>query len=96
MTRSIAPRPGLQGPARRKGRPRQADFRAAAIRDTKVIAPIVLAVVLLTLIVLLRALIAPLFLLATVVLSYLATIGVSRCSCSATASGRTWSTPCWR
>ncbi|HUQ22361.1 MAG TPA: MMPL family transporter [Gaiellaceae bacterium] len=60
-----------------EGTARQADYRAAAVRDTKVIAPIVLAVVLLTLIVLLRALVAPLFLLATVVLSYLATLGMS-------------------
>jgi len=60
-----------------EGTARQADYRLAAIRDFKVIAPIVLAVVLLTLIVFLRALIAPLFLLATVVLSYLATLGIS-------------------
>ena len=60
-----------------EGTARQADYRLAAIRDTKVIAPIVLAVVLLTLIVFLRALVAPLVLLATVVLSYLATLGIS-------------------
>ncbi|HEX4930635.1 MAG TPA: MMPL family transporter [Gaiellaceae bacterium] len=60
-----------------EGTARQADFRTAGRRDTKVIAPIVLFVVLLTLIVLLRAVVAPLFLLATVVLSYVATVGIS-------------------
>jgi RND superfamily putative drug exporter len=71
-----APRPGLRV-LLSEGTARQADYRSAAVRDTKVIAPIVLAVVLLTLIVLLRALVAPLFLLATVILSYLATLGIS-------------------
>jgi RND superfamily putative drug exporter len=71
-----APPPGLRV-LLAEGTARQADYRAAAVRDTKVIAPIVLAVVLLTLIVLLRALVAPLFLLATVILSYLATFGIS-------------------
>jgi RND superfamily putative drug exporter len=71
-----APRPGLRV-LLSEGTARQADYRSAAVRDTKVIAPIVLVVVLLTLIVLLRALVAPLFLLATVVLSYLATLGMS-------------------
>jgi putative drug exporter of the RND superfamily len=60
-----------------EGTARQVDFKAAATRDTHVIGPIVLAVVLLTLIVLLRALVAPLFLLATVVLTYVATLGLS-------------------
>ena len=71
-----APRPGLRV-LLSEGTARQADYRSAAVRDTKVIAPIVLAVVLVTLIVLLRALVAPLFLLATVILSYLATLGTS-------------------
>ena len=71
-----APLPGLRV-LLGEGTARQADYRAAAVRDSKVIAPIVLAVVLLTLIVLLRALVAPLFLLATVILSYLATLGIS-------------------
>ena len=71
-----APRPGLRA-LLAEGSARQADFRAAGVRDSKVIAPIVLLVVLLTLIVLLRALVAPLFLLATVILSYLATVGIS-------------------
>ena len=53
------------------------DARIAQSRDTKVIVPLVLVVVLTTLIVLLRALVAPLFLLATVVLSYAATLGLT-------------------
>jgi RND superfamily putative drug exporter len=53
------------------------DARIAQSRDTKVIVPIVLIVVLTTLILLLRALVAPLFLLATVVLSYAATLGLT-------------------
>lgn len=71
-----SPAPGLRV-LLAEGTARQTDFRAAAVRDSKVVAPIVLAVVLLTLIVLLRALVAPLLLLATVILSYLATLGVS-------------------
>ena len=69
-------RPGLRV-LLAEGTARQVDYREAAVRDTKVLVPIVLAVVLLTLIVFLRALVAPLFLLATVVLSYLATLGIS-------------------
>ncbi|HMJ00131.1 MAG TPA: MMPL family transporter [Gaiellaceae bacterium] len=53
------------------------DARIAQSRDTKVIVPFVLLVVLTTLILLLRALVAPLFLLATVVLSYAATLGLT-------------------
>lgn len=53
------------------------DFKNAARRDFKVMAPLVLVVVLLTLIVLLRAVVAPLYLIATVVLSFLATLGIS-------------------
>jgi RND superfamily putative drug exporter len=53
------------------------DFQNAAGRDFKVIVPLVLAVILLTLIGLLRALVAPLYLLATVVLSFLGTLGVA-------------------
>jgi RND superfamily putative drug exporter len=53
------------------------DARIAQSRDTKVIVPIVLLVVLTTLILLLRALVAPLFLLATVVLSFAATLGLT-------------------
>ncbi len=53
------------------------DVERAAARDRNLIIPIVLLVVLAILIVLLRALVAPLLLMATVVLSLLATLGVS-------------------
>jgi putative drug exporter of the RND superfamily len=52
------------------------DVRDAAARDSIVIPPIVLVVVLLILIGLLRALIAPLVLIGTVILSFLAALGV--------------------
>ena len=48
----------------------------AAARDTKVIPPVALAVVFLILVVLLRALVAPLMLIATVILSFTAALGV--------------------
>jgi RND superfamily putative drug exporter len=54
----------------------QYDFRQAAARDSKVIPPLVLVVILLILIVLLRALVAPLILIGTVILSFLAALGV--------------------
>ncbi|MGC1166802.1 MAG: MMPL family transporter [Solirubrobacterales bacterium] len=54
----------------------QYDFREAAGRDSMVIPPIVLIVVLLILIGLLRALVAPLILVGTVILSFLAALGV--------------------
>ena len=53
------------------------DQGVASRRDLFVIAPLVLGVILIVLIVLLRALVAPLFLLGTVVLSYLGTLGLS-------------------
>jgi RND superfamily putative drug exporter len=53
------------------------DFKNAATRDLKVVIPLVLLVVLLTLVVLLRALLAPLYLLGTVILSFLGTLGMS-------------------
>jgi RND superfamily putative drug exporter len=52
------------------------DFNDAAARDRKVM-PVVLAVVCLIVGLLLRSLVAPILLIATVVLSYLAAIGVS-------------------
>ncbi len=52
------------------------DVRDAASWDSKVIPPLILVVVLLILIVLLRALIAPLVLIGTVILSFLAALGV--------------------
>ncbi|SNQ50226.1 putative membrane protein ActII-3 [Frankia canadensis] len=53
------------------------DVRRAAERDRQVIIPMVLAVVLVVLVFLLRAVVAPLLLMATVVLSYLAALGAS-------------------
>jgi RND superfamily putative drug exporter len=55
----------------------EADLRAAVERDTKLLVPLVLLVVLAILVALLRALTIPLVLVATVVLSYFAAIGVS-------------------
>jgi putative drug exporter of the RND superfamily len=52
------------------------DTQNAAARDNEVIIPIVLAVVFLILIALLRAVVAPLLLMATVVLSFAASLGV--------------------
>ena len=53
------------------------DTRSAAVRDLKVIAPMILAVVFLVLVVLLRALVAPIVLIATVVLSFFAALGAA-------------------
>ncbi|MBQ0868194.1 MMPL family transporter [Streptomyces smyrnaeus] len=53
------------------------DTRRAAESDLKVVIPIVLAVVLLVLVALLRSLVAPVLLLATVVLSYFGALGAS-------------------
>ncbi|RKE18554.1 MMPL family transporter [Streptomyces sp. TLI_171] len=53
------------------------DAGRAAAHDNKVVIPLVLAVVLLILAALLRAVVAPLVLIATVVLSYAAALGVS-------------------
>jgi RND superfamily putative drug exporter len=53
------------------------DMKDTATRDNKVVIPLVLAVVLLILCVLLRAIVAPVLLLLTVVLSYGAAVGVS-------------------
>ncbi|WP_031521054.1 MMPL family transporter [Streptomyces sp. NRRL F-5123] len=54
-----------------------ADTEDAATRDDKVVIPLVLAVVLLILCALLRSVVAPLLLMATVLLSFGATLGVS-------------------
>ena len=53
------------------------DVRDAASRDRRVVVPLVLAVVLAVLVVLLRALTGPILLVATVVLSYFASLGAS-------------------
>jgi RND superfamily putative drug exporter len=55
----------------------EADLRAATRRDTKLLVPLVLAVVFVILLALLRAVVAPMLLMATVVLSYLAALGAS-------------------
>jgi RND superfamily putative drug exporter len=55
----------------------QLDMEDAAWRDSQVVIPIMLAAVLLILVVLLRALVAPLVLIGTVVLSFGAAMGVS-------------------
>ena len=52
------------------------DVREAAAWDSKVIPPIVLVVVFLILVALLRAVVAPLILIGTVILSFLAALGV--------------------
>jgi RND superfamily putative drug exporter len=54
-----------------------ADMQEASARDNVVVIPLVLAVVLLILMILLRSLVAPLVLVATVVLSFGAALGVS-------------------
>jgi RND superfamily putative drug exporter len=53
------------------------DLRQAVQRDTKLLVPIVVIVVLLILMLLLRAVAGPLMLMATVVLSYFAALGLS-------------------
>ena len=53
------------------------DVQTTAKRDLRVIIPVVLAVVFLVLALLLRALVAPIMLIATVVLSFAATLGVA-------------------
>jgi RND superfamily putative drug exporter len=55
----------------------EADLRAAIDRDTKLLVPLVLAVVLGILVLLLRSLAAPLVLMGTVVLSFFAALGGS-------------------
>ena len=51
------------------------DARDAAIRDLKIISPLILVVVLVVLIALLRALVAPIVLILTVILSFFAAMG---------------------
>lgn len=55
----------------------QLDTRAAADRDLLVVAPVILLVVFLVLVVLLRSLMAPLFLMVANVLSFAATMGLA-------------------
>ncbi len=69
------------GPGSSRGsatRPRSRSTTATARRrDNKVVIPLALLVIALVLTVLLRAIVAPLFLIATVVLSFAATMGIS-------------------
>ncbi len=53
------------------------DLRQASNRDTHLLVPLIFAVVFLILVILLRALVLPLLLIATVVVSYLAALGLS-------------------
>ncbi|MFG2825460.1 MMPL family transporter [Kitasatospora sp. NPDC048365] len=53
------------------------DVSRANAHDTRVVVPLVLAIVLIVLIALLRALVAPLLLVATVIVSYFAALGAS-------------------
>jgi putative drug exporter of the RND superfamily len=55
----------------------QADFNAAAARDLRLIVPLALLVIFAILAVLLQALVAPLLLIASVVVSFLGTLGLS-------------------
>lgn len=55
----------------------EADLRAASARDTRRIVPIALAVVFLILVLLLQAIVAPLLLILTVILSFTASLGVA-------------------
>jgi len=55
----------------------QLDANRAAVRDFKLIAPLILLVVLVILALLLRAILAPVLLIATVILSFLAAMGTS-------------------
>jgi RND superfamily putative drug exporter len=52
------------------------DIHASSLRDNRLIIPIVLVLIMVVLAILLRALVAPVVLIATVILSYLATLGV--------------------
>jgi RND superfamily putative drug exporter len=55
----------------------QADFNEAAARDLRLIVPLALLVIFVILAVLLQALVAPLLLIASVVISFLGTLGLS-------------------
>jgi RND superfamily putative drug exporter len=55
----------------------EADTRTTTRRDERLVVPVTLAAILAILVLLLRAVVAPLFLIASVVLSYAATMGVS-------------------
>ena len=84
-TEAFALIPKIRAAAKRAGGPQtlvggatavERDLRVAAARDTKVIPPVALVVVFLILVVLLRALVAPLMLIGTVILSFTAALGI--------------------
>jgi RND superfamily putative drug exporter len=66
------------------------DTERIADRDNRVVFPLILAVVLVILMLLLRAVVAPLLLLISVVLSYLATLGVAGLILDAMGHPRLW------
>jgi RND superfamily putative drug exporter len=68
--------PGLQALVG-SGSAIQLDYREAANRDLKVIVPVVLLVIFVTLVALLRALVAPLYLIGSVILSFFGILGIS-------------------
>ena len=74
--RDVAKRAGGDGVLIGGPTAEERDLRQSAARDTRVIVPIVLLVVFLVLAALLRALVLPLILIGTVVLSFLAALGV--------------------
>jgi putative drug exporter of the RND superfamily len=78
--------PGLRDVAREAGGPdtlvggptaTEYDLRVASERDLKLIPPIVLVVIMVIIALLLRAIVAPVLLILTVILSFLAALGVS-------------------
>jgi RND superfamily putative drug exporter len=78
--------PGLRDAAKAAGGPdtlvggptaTEYDLRVASERDLRLIPPIVLVVIMVIIGLLLRAIVAPLLLIATVILSFLAALGVS-------------------
>jgi RND superfamily putative drug exporter len=84
-TEAFALIPAIRQAARRAGGPStlvggatavESDLREAAARDTRLIVPVALVVVFLILMILLRALVAPLMLIVTVILSFAAALGV--------------------
>jgi RND superfamily putative drug exporter len=68
--------PGLSGLVG-EGTSARLDYKNAVNHDTKIIVPAVLLVIFITLVLLLRALVAPVYLLVTVVISYLGSLGFS-------------------
>ncbi|MGI5341160.1 MMPL family transporter [Streptomyces sp. CA-181903] len=55
----------------------QLDTKHAADRDLRILVPLILAIIMLVLVALLRAVIAPLYLIATVVVSFFGALGIS-------------------